>query len=194
MKRIILTIIFSLSLSFSFCQELKISNGKRAKTFPNSTVFKMIVSVGENYEPQKCCNYLEIVGQIQSIGKDSIKMKLDEVWSQRNVEEFNYGEYLESLPGNIDFSFHRDSLRFLSAYRSLKAKKRKSIPDVIGGVLITTGLISGINSLMVLDKESKNRLRITGAFEVGLGRLTIFLFQKKSYSFIHPDKAWKVIN
>ncbi|MDW3646250.1 MAG: hypothetical protein R8P61_04230 [Bacteroidia bacterium] len=194
MSRSILTIILSFVFTLSFGQELKISNGKREKAFPSSTVFKMIISAGENYEAQKCCNYQEIVGQIQSIGKDSIRMKLDEVWSQRNVEKFDYGEFLESPSGNIDFSFHRDSIRFLYGYRSLKAKNRKSIPEAIGGVLIVTGLVSGLNSLMVLDQESKNRLRISGAFEVGLGLLTIFLFQKKSYSFIHPSKPWKVIN
>ena len=194
MIRSILTIILSLSLSFSYCQELKISNGKREKTFPGSTVFKVILSVGENYEAGKCCNYLEAVGQIQSIDKDSIRMILNEVWLQRNVEELDFEEHLQSIPGNIDFSFHRDSLQFLYAYRSLKAKKRKSIPDTIGGILIITGLVSGINSLMVLDQESKNRLRISGGFQVGLGLLTIFLFQKKSYSFIHPSKPWKFIN
>lgn len=192
MLRFICTTMLCFLFSALFCQNLKISNGKKEKSFSKSSLFYFLVSVGENYE--ECCNLLEVTGNIKAIRGDSIEMNLRELSVQRSVQEISFDEYIESHSSSLYYTFHKDSVQSLSVYKDYKSYRRKSTIPAIGGIFIVTGLLTAANAWIVPDRSSKDRLRIVGGIQVGIGGLLALIWKDNSYNFVLPRKSWKIVN
>ncbi len=70
--------------------------------------------------------------------------------------------------------------RLSDAYKSMK-RKENLIP--LGGLLLTTGLVTGINTFFVKDKKGKNALLLSGGIQIGAGITFLIASTSRKYHF-----------
>ena len=77
-------------------------------------------------------------------------------------------------------------------FKSAKSKKRKEgIFFGLGGILLTTGIITAANRFVVSDNDSKRKLAISGGIQFGVGLTLLTFTGTRKYKFNEKENPWR---
>ena len=174
----------------AFGQGIKISNDKKSKTFKEQSIFEIQSGINR-MEKFDCCNFTEVRGIITSIEKDSIQMKVSMLKKTQITEEYSTSQTKLSKNQKIKMAIAKTDILTLKNFKNLNKAKNQNATSGLGALLVTTGIITGLNSLLVSKGKNRNRLLISGGLQVGIGALIIKLGRPKKYRFKKSNEPWK---
>lgn len=87
----------------------------------------------------------------------------------------------------------KNSIYYLNVLPDKKHLKKNETRQVLGGMLVFTGLMTGLHSLLTSNESKDRMLFAAGAeFTTGVLLLTLFKKKKKKYLFDQGNKNWKI--
>lgn len=189
-KHLSLIIFFFITLQFTFSQTFLLTNGATEKKFPDGSAYKMIL--GEPSEEENgCCEFAELEGVLTAVTKDSFQMDLKKYYFRNKVDdvEVEYGIFANE---NFNYGvFAKSDIYSLQRFKSPKNIKRKANIGILGGILIFTGVATGIN-YFVVNKDSRKEILYSAGVQVGLGIVLASSSGSKKYRLKGEGDVWRM--
>ncbi len=190
MKFTVLFIIGMITMPLWGQTTVRISNGKKEKSFQSDSYYRMVLGEKRNKDKENCCFYLDVEGSIQNISKDSVEMRVNRLTSNRVGADFSMKDVLDA-PTAYAMNFAIKDVYSLTHYHSKRSKKRRNNFLGTGGILLLTGLATAMNALVLKDQPGKRTLLYSGGAQLGLGLTLIILSKPKSFLFKARGNQWR---
>jgi len=192
MKKIIASLLFLFFISNIFGQQLKISNGEKEKTLNTNGIYEIVIGNGEVTADDKFCNCSILTGTIVSSTKDSLQLNVTDIQNYQLIDKVSFSNSFLPRKNSIASSIAKNDVQRIKYYKSAKSKKRKNgIFLGLGGILLTTGIVTAANRFAVSDKASKRKLTISGGIQFGVGLTLLSLTGTRKYNFKEKEKPWR---
>lgn len=192
MQKHIIFFIFLLSVSNIFGQELKISNGEEEKILNTNGVYEIVIGNGDISANDEFCNCSTLTGKIVSFTKDSLRLDLTHVYSYQLVDKVAFQNSFVAKNNTITSTIAKSDIQRMKYFKSAKNKNRKEgVLLGLGGVLLTTGVITAANTFLVSDKSSKKNLWISSGIQFSIGATLLSFTGTRKYNFKEKEKPWK---
>jgi hypothetical protein len=188
----ILMVIICIKVS-SFSQNLKISDYTKVKSINKNSVVKAIIAQNEKVNGKDCCDYEIFKGSIESVKRDSLTLKLSEIYVKK---------YIDNTPVKYELLFPRSAnektlaikdIYYIDNYKSEKSYKRIKRIKAIGGLLLFTGTVTALNNFLVKEKTNKKTLLISGGIQFGTGIALASLQKHKRYYLKRNSEIWHFV-
>ncbi|MEO1257449.1 MAG: hypothetical protein AAFZ15_01585 [Bacteroidota bacterium] len=189
-----LIILFCCIFQFINAQSLTLTNGNKEKTFKPGGYYEIVLADSEKDLEGDCCNFTDIKGSVTGVTADSLQMQLS--WfAERNIVDGAKLAYSQvSQKGNNYGSFAHGDILYLRHYKSKKSKKRKDNLSVFGALLVTTGAVTLANTLLIDNKDDRQKLLYSAAAQGGVGFVLVFSNISKKYRFKGNQDLWRIKN
>jgi len=190
MKNII--IIFCLIVLYCniYGQGIKIYNESGSKVFKENSIFEIFTDK-EDIGECDCSNFIEFQGKITAIEKDSIQMNVSMFRSNQVTEKSSISQTQVSKDQELRMAIAKTDIRLLRNYKDLNKAKNPNAKSGLGVLLISTGIITGLNTFLVSKGKNRHRLWISSGLQITLGAIFIKLGHNKKYNFKSRDNPWK---
>ena len=175
---ILIILIFPICLQ---AQSLSITNGESTKTFDANTYFEMIF-----YEDGEPCCYSSVSGKIKRILADSLQIRVHDISFDDQKLDLMLKMHKSIGEKDLIMTFPKNQLQMLRGYKSKKSKNGGW--TVVGGILLTTGLITLANSYDLSANDFRDGVLISGGLQFGLGIISLSIGSKKKY---YKEKGWR---
>jgi len=145
------------------------------------------------YSVDNCCNFEKMLGRLRRVETDSIYLTLKSFQQTITYDEM----ILNNIPTKHQMSptggIAKNSIYYLNVLPDKDYLKRNETRQGIGALLVVTGLMTGLHSLLT-SNQSKDRMLIAAGAELTTGVLLLTLFKKKKkkYSFEEQNNSWKI--
>jgi len=189
----ILCVLF-LSLVFSniFSQQFEISNSSYSKKIKKGYFIEMIVGdVGD--ENPNCCAFTQMYGYLDSVLKDSIYMKVENMSINRSQDNVSLSENYQWEKLHKIQAIPKDEILYLKIYKSKKSQKRSDAFAIVGGLLMVSGCITALNTFLVKDSSNKNTFLIAGGIQISTGVLLGLSTNPSKYHFKKVNDPYKFV-
>ncbi len=194
MLKILLFTLSCLIASASFGQELTIKRESKEKSFKANSIYFIVLSKVKSYKKDSCCNYIEALGSITSIEKDSLGMSL-QTFSKSNVLRDTEVNYIDISWNNIlQNKIAKSDILYFQNYKSIKSKNIKKKLSIYGSILILSTGVTMLNTLVVKDKNSRQNLYKLSALQLGCGLTLSIIGSKKRHYITGYDRSWTITN
>ena len=177
-------------------QSLSIFNDNHNIIFNEESVFEIVLSKTFDDKGVPCCKIYNLVGKFSKIDQDSFDIKLNTYNFFESIDGVNYEKEIFSREFGYKSIFAKKDLHSITQYTSLHNMNRKDNFNVLGGILVLTGLSTALNSLF-LAKGNKNSFYLAGGIQIGAGISFLLLSKSKTYKFNRDHNPWnldKIIN
>lgn len=183
MIKTLLTSFLAILSTLCCAQGITIKRGNSHKTFKQNSTFKIYQKIITADLENQCCEVVECIGTITGLSPDSLTLRLKSYSSKKNVFDSKVENELYSLPETMTATISKKDIDYLQRYKSYKSMKRKENLIPLGGLLLTTGLVTGINTFFVKDKKGKNALLLSGGIQIGAGITFLLAGASRKYHF-----------
>jgi len=175
-------------------QSLTITQGNKEKTFKKDSFFEIYLNDSSKTQIDPCCGNTSVFGKIVEVKNDSITMNLFEhkTNSKENGESFQTERYINA--GNFRYTFAADDMINLMRYKSKEAKKKKRGFRNAGGLILFTGLTTGVVSFLADKDGGRNKVLLASAVQLGMSFTFIKMGNRKHYN-MKKDRTkdvWRV--
>lgn len=181
--KILLLISLSVFCTNIFSQNNTITKGNKTRTLDKEKYYEISAMTIEEEGCDDCFSTM-IEGEIQRFTKDSIQMKLRNFRSIAIIDNARLTNQIYSKNTSNVYTFPKSDIYSLSYYKNEKSKKRKKRASTFGGVLVVTGIVTGLNALYVKGNSNKKVLGYSGLGQLLGGIVAISVFRpSKTYYF-----------
>ena len=120
------------------------------------------------HQEDEDCPKLRLIGQISRDSADLIFLKVDELERIICNDEFT-DHQIRKYFGKKEMAMHKESINRIDQWRSKKNYKRAGFKSDLGGILMLSGLTTGITGLFIKDKKVRRNLWIASGVQLGVG-------------------------
>ncbi len=172
-------------------QELKLIRGDENKTFKAGSVFDIYLAEKNAENANYGCASRELIGQVISVNKDSLTLKLTSYTDKRCIDEvaIQHLYAFSAVPPKI--AIDKNDIIYFNHYNSYGAKQRKRGFTIAGALLLFTGTVTLLNAILLKDKGSKQTLVISGAAQIGLSIGFLIGGGEKKYYLKNSMEPWR---
>ena len=191
MKSLLLIVICSIACASCIGQGLTLTKNGKTRTFDEKTALEMALVRQYESDESKCCERIELIGYVTSLGPDSLGLRLNSYTRTTLIDDLEVKDVLQSNAGTLNMSIAQRDIYFV---QSAEASKRKTAFNIAGGLLLFTGAATALHAILVDGKSNKNTLLISAGAQVGLGIGFVIAGRPKKYYLKDSDDVWSIRN
>ena len=178
MIKLFLPLLFLLLASSLSSQDLILTNDSKEINISTDYFLKIYTgSQAKDCPPD--CDRLYLSGLLCGTTADSITLKVVDFSLDKKVNDISSFVFIHPMENDY-YTLAKKEINTIKYYKSHYSENRKDMLSSFGGVLIGTGVLTGLSSLFVPDEKEKSVLIATGA-QIGLGISLMTFSRKKKY-------------
>ena len=174
-------------------QSFQIQKFNEVKEFGKDRL--MEIRYNNYHEQSSCdyCSYISVYGFLDNVSMDSIRMQVLSTKDRKSTKDSLF-QIQRSYKPNINYTtISKSEIFFLEDYKSPKSNKWRKTSSIIGGMLVFTGIASGLSALLVDGSSNQRNLLISAGAQIVLGMTLTMTNKRKRYYFIKDsDDPWKI--
>lgn len=192
MKKILIISATFFLVTLGSAQQLTLTNGADTVAFPTRSIFQIISGGDEPSRGNPSCDYLEAVGFYHHVQSDSLYLLLTSLSNRTILGKDNFEQSLLFNTLEPSYPIALDDIYQLKRYKSKESMHRNKRLGTFGGMLIFTGAVTSLNSLVVKDRSNKRALLVSGGLQICLGVGLAVGSNARSYPFKGQVNNWRV--
>jgi len=170
---------------FLLCaQSIILTDGNKTETLSKNNFCQF--NIGAVQSIRNCSDCTVLSGHINQVDKDSIVVTLKSI--TKNVTNQDKFKIASTLNFNNDLTsntwkFAKSEVYYMEVFKSEAQVKKRRNRLGLGGILISSGLLTAASTLLVDGSDNRRNLLIAAGAQEVLGIVLVSSIRKKRYKF-----------